>query len=298
VKAAGGGGGIGMVRVDDLSQLVKAATSCSERGAAAFGDARVYLERYLERPRHIEVQVLCAGRGRGWAFGERECSVQRRHQKLIEETPSPASFLARPGARQRLLLAALHLVSSQEYVGLATVEFIVDQKGVAYFLECNPRLQVEHGITEMVFDVDLVELQLRVTSGEAIELPAERTPVGHAIEVRLYAEDPERNFMPQPGLLEEFSFPAQDASFRVDTGFRAGDTITPHYDPLLAKVLVHGATRAEAIERLSAALSQTSIALSGKTGPKRTNLPLLQRVVSGEAFRSGEYTTHLLQESS
>ncbi|MEO8178378.1 MAG: biotin carboxylase N-terminal domain-containing protein [Deltaproteobacteria bacterium] len=298
VKAAGGGGGIGMVRVDDLSQLAKAAASCSERGASAFGDARVYLERYLERPRHIEVQILCAGRGRGWAFGERECSVQRRHQKLIEETPSPAAFLALPGARQRLSLAALHLVSSQEYVGLATVEFIVDQNGVAYFLECNPRLQVEHGITEMVFGVDLVELQLRVTSGESLELPTERTPEGHAIEVRLYAEDPDRGFIPQPGLLEEFSFPAQDTSFRVDTGFRAGDTITPHYDPLLAKVLVHGQTRAEALERLLAGLSQTRVALSGKTGPKRTNLPLLQRVAGGKAFRSGEYTTHLLQESA
>jgi acetyl/propionyl-CoA carboxylase alpha subunit len=298
VKAAGGGGGIGMVRVDDFSQLAKAAASCSERGAAAFGDPRVYLERYLERPRHIEVQILCAGRGRGWAFGERECSVQRRHQKLIEETPSPAAFLERSDARQRLALAALHLVSSQPYVGLATVEFIVDQNGVPYFLECNPRLQVEHGITEMVFGVDLVELQLRVTSGEPLDLPAERTPEGHAIEVRLYAEDPDRGFIPQPGLLEEFSFPAQDASFRVDTGFRAGDTITPHYDPLLAKVLVHGPTRVEAIERLIAGLSQTRVALTGKTGAKRTNLPLLQRVASGDAFRSGEYTTHLLQESA
>lgn len=298
VKAAGGGGGIGMVRVNEFAQLAQAATSCSERGAAAFGDPRVYLERYLERPRHIEVQILCAGRGRGWAFGERECSVQRRHQKLIEETPSPAAFLARPGARQRLALAALHLVSSQEYVGLATVEFIVDQSGVPYFLEVNPRLQVEHGVSEMVFGIDLVELQLRVTCGESLELSAERTPAGHAIEVRIYAEDPERGFIPQPGLLEEFSFPAQDASFRVDTGFRARDTITPHYDPLLAKVLVHGATRTEAIERLLAGLGQTRIALSGKTGPKRTNLALLQRVAAGDAFRSGEYTTHLLQESA
>jgi acetyl-CoA carboxylase biotin carboxylase subunit/3-methylcrotonyl-CoA carboxylase alpha subunit len=295
VKAAGGGGGIGMVRVDDFAQLAQAATTCSERGAAAFGNPRVYLERYLERPRHIEVQILCAGRGRGWAFGERECSVQRRHQKLIEESPSPAAFLAQRGARQRLWLSALELVSSQPYVGLATVEFIVDQQGVPYFLEVNPRLQVEHGISELVFGVDLVELQLRVTSGEEIELP-ELSSVGHAIEVRLYAEDPERAFMPQPGLLEEFSFPTQDASFRVDTGFRAGDTITPHYDPLLAKVMAHGATRHDAIERLLAGLRETRVTLTGKTGPKRTNLPLMLQVAGGDKFRSGDYTTHLLEE--
>lgn len=296
VKAAGGGGGIGMVRVDDLAQLAKAATTCSERGAAAFGDPRVYLERYLERPRHIEVQILCAGKGRGWALGERECSVQRRHQKLIEECPSPARFLDQPGARQQLWQAALELVSSQDYVGLATVEFIVDSSGIPYFLEVNPRLQVEHGITELVRNVDLVELQLRVASGEPVSLPPEIPAQGHAIEVRLYAEDPERGFLPQPGQLQEFSFPSGDASFRVDTGFRAGDTITPHYDPLLAKVMAHGATREQAIERLLAGLGETRIELQGKTGAKRTNLPLMARVAGGAAFRSGEYTTHLLEE--
>jgi acetyl-CoA carboxylase biotin carboxylase subunit/3-methylcrotonyl-CoA carboxylase alpha subunit len=296
VKAAGGGGGIGMVRVDDFDQLAKAAATCSERGGAAFGDARVYLERYLERPRHIEVQILCAGKGRGWTFGERECSVQRRHQKLIEESPSPAAFLGQRGARQRLWLAGLELVSSQPYVGLATVEFIVDQSGVPYFLEVNPRLQVEHGVTEMVFGVDLVELQLCVASGEEIALAPDRAPVGHAIEVRLYAEDPERGFLPQPGLLKEFSFPEQSESFRVDTGFRAGDTITQHYDPLLAKVLAHGATRQDAIERLLDALRRTRLELTGKTGPKRTNLELMLRVLDSARFRSGDYTTHLLEE--
>ncbi|MEY2936113.1 MAG: hypothetical protein RL033_6862, partial [Pseudomonadota bacterium] len=285
------------LRVEDFAQLVKAATTCSERGAAAFGDPRVYLERYLQRPRHIEVQILCAGKGRGWALGERECSVQRRHQKLIEECPSPARFFDEPGARQRLWQAALELVSSQPYVGLATVEFIVDGSGIPYFLEVNPRLQVEHGITELVRNIDLVELQLRVASGESLTLPEELPAQGHAIEVRLYAEDPERGFMPQPGELEEFSFPATDASFRVDTGFRAGDTITPYYDPLLAKVMAHGATRELAIERLLTGLGQTRIALRGKTGAKRTNLPLMVRVAGGDAFRSGEYTTHLLEES-
>jgi len=296
VKAAGGGGGIGMLRVNDFAQLSAAASSCSERGAAAFGDPRVYLERYLERPRHIEVQVLCAGPGRAWALGERECSVQRRHQKLIEEAPSPADALAQSGARERLHEAALKLVSSQAYVGLATVEFIVDQAGVPYFLEVNPRLQVEHGITELVLGIDLVELQLRATAGDAIVLPPDLSVRGSAIEVRLYAEDPERGFLPQPGLLEEFSFPPSDASFRVDTGFRQGDSITPHYDPLLAKVMAHGATRQEAMERLLAGLSATRLTLRGKTGPKRSNLELMQRVLQSPMFRSGQYNTHLLEE--
>jgi acetyl-CoA carboxylase biotin carboxylase subunit/3-methylcrotonyl-CoA carboxylase alpha subunit len=219
VKAAGGGGGIGMLRVDDWAALGAAASTCSERGRAAFGDPRVYLERYLERPRHIEVQVLCAGRGRGWTFGERECSVQRRHQKLIEESPSPAAFLNDTDARARLWKSALDLVGSQPYVGLATVEFIVDQAGTPYFLEVNPRLQVEHGVTELTYGIDLVELQLRAAAGDAIELPA-RAPEGHAVEVRLYAEDPERGFLPQPGQLERFRFPNGDATLRVDTGFR------------------------------------------------------------------------------
>jgi len=151
-------------------------------------------------------------------------------------------------------------------------------------------------VTEMVFGVDLVELQLCVASGEEIAMAPDRAPVGHAIEVRLYAEDPERGFLPQPGLLEEFSFPEQNERFRVDTGFRAGDTITQHYDPLLAKVLAHGTTRQDAIERLLDALRRTRIKLTGKTGPKRSNLELMLRVIDGAKFRSGDYTTHLLEE--
>jgi 3-methylcrotonyl-CoA carboxylase alpha subunit len=296
VKAAGGGGGIGMLQIDDFSQLAAATTTCSERGRAAFGDARVYLERYLEAPRHIEVQVLCTGLGRGWTFGERECSVQRRHQKLVEESPSPAAFLDTPGARERLHAAALRLVASQPYVGLATVEFIVDRTGVAYFLEVNPRLQVEHGVTEMVWGMDLVELQLRASAGDPIEIGDDVTARGHAVEVRLYAEDPDRGFLPQPGLLERFRFPEASSHLRVETGFREGDTITPHYDPLLAKLLAHGSTRTEAIERLLRGLRATELSLRGKTGPKRTNLALLVRVLENASFRAGDYSTHLLQD--
>jgi acetyl/propionyl-CoA carboxylase alpha subunit len=295
VKAAGGGGGIGMMRVDAWEELAARAQTCSERGLAAFGDARVYLERYLDRPRHIEVQVVSAGPGKAWALGERECSVQRRHQKLIEEAPSPAAFLAAPNARDALLRSALELIEAQSYVGLATVEFIVDASGTPYFLEVNPRLQVEHGITEMIFGVDLVELQLACVAGELASPPNIR-PSGHAVEVRLYAEDPERGFMPQPGLLERFRFPEPSSSFRVDTGFREGDAVTAHYDPLLAKVMASGSSRSDAIARLAAALDASEIRLQGKTGPKRSNQALMLELLRSDAFGSGDYTTHLVEE--
>jgi 3-methylcrotonyl-CoA carboxylase alpha subunit len=298
VKAAGGGGGIGMLRVDRIEDLGRAVASCAQRGQSAFGNAKVYLERYLERPRHIEVQVVCAGRDQAWAVGERECSVQRRHQKLIEECPSPASFLERPGARAALLEDALRIVRSQDYVGLATVEFVVDAAGTPYFLEVNPRLQVEHGITELVFGVDLVELQLLATAGDPISVPPTRSANGHAVEVRLYAEDPDRGFIPQPGVLERFSFPAQAPDFRVDTGYRAGDIVTQHYDPLLAKVMAHGPTRPAAIARLLQGLEATDIQLTGKTGPKRSNLELMKQLLGNPAFVSGEYTTHLVEEAA
>ena len=297
VKAAGGGGGIGMLRVDRAEDLARAVATCSQRGQAAFNNPKVYLERYLERPRHIEVQVVVAGPGRAWAVGERECSVQRRHQKLIEETPSPASFLSRPGARERLLAAAVDVVSAQPYVGLATVEFVVDASDTPYFLEVNPRLQVEHGITELVFGVDLVELQLLATAGDPIASPPPASGRGHAVEVRLYAEDPDRGFIPQPGVLERFEFPAEGPDFRIDTGLRAGDTITPYYDPLLAKVMAFGATRPLAIERLRAGLSASQVAISGKTGPKRSNLELMIELLDNPSFVSGNYTTHLVEEA-
>jgi 3-methylcrotonyl-CoA carboxylase alpha subunit len=296
VKAAGGGGGIGMLRVDRAEDLARAVATCSQRGQAAFNNGKVYIERYLDRPRHIEVQVVAAGAGRAWAVGERECSVQRRHQKLIEETPSPAAFLARPGARERLHASAVDIVNAQAYVGLATVEFIVDAQGDPYFLEVNPRLQVEHGITELVFGLDLVELQLLATAGDPIASAPPPSGRGHAVEVRLYAEDPERGFIPQPGVLGGFEFPPESPDFRVDTGLRAGDAITSHYDPLLAKVMAYGASRSEAIARLLAGLRQSRVAIAGKTGPKRCNLELMQRLLDCPEFVSGDYTTHLVDD--
>jgi acetyl-CoA carboxylase biotin carboxylase subunit/3-methylcrotonyl-CoA carboxylase alpha subunit len=297
VKAAGGGGGIGMLRVDRAEDLARAVATCAQRGQAAFNNAKVYVERYLERPRHIEVQVVAAGPGRIWAVGERECSVQRRHQKLIEEAPSPAAFLSRPGAREQLHEAAVRIIAAQSYVGLATVEFVVDGAGIPYFLEVNPRLQVEHGITELVFGLDLVELQLLAVAGDPISPPVQPGR-GHAVEVRLYAEDPERGFIPQPGTLERFSFPPLKAEFRVDTGLRAGDIVTPHYDPLLAKVMAHGSTRQQAIDRLLHGLSQADVQLTGKTGPKRSNLGLMKELLVNPAFTSGQYTTHLVEDVS
>jgi 3-methylcrotonyl-CoA carboxylase alpha subunit len=297
VKAAGGGGGIGMLKVDAPEALAAAVTTCSQRGAAAFGNGRVYLERYMDRPRHIEVQVLVAGSGQAWSLGERECSVQRRHQKLIEETPSPAAFLeGSRAARSELAQAAISLVTATPYVGLATVEFVVDGSGKPYFLEVNPRLQVEHGITELVYGVDLVEHQLRAVAGDPVELEDSLSALGHAVEVRVYAEDPARGFMPQPGTLERFRFPEAGSDFRVDTGFREGESITPHYDPLLAKVMARGATRREAIARLEAGLAAADVKLQGKTGPRQTNLELLRGLLSSAAFRSGQYTTHLVSE--
>jgi acetyl/propionyl-CoA carboxylase alpha subunit len=297
VKAAGGGGGIGMLRVERVEDLARAVATCSQRGQAAFNNPRVYLERYLERPRHIEVQVVSAGPGQIWALGERECSVQRRHQKLIEETPSPAAFLARAGARAKLLDSAIRIIGAQTYVGLATVEFVVDDAGIPYFLEVNPRLQVEHGITEQVFGVDLVELQLLAVAGDPIAEPPIGPGRGHALEVRLYAEDPERGFIPQPGTLERFGFPPETPEFRIDTGFRVGDVVTPHYDPLLAKVMAHGPTRQEAIDRLLHGLKQSDVQLVGKTGPKRSNLAFMRELLDHPSFTSGQYTTHLVEDA-
>ncbi len=205
VKAVGGGGGIGMQVVREEAGLERALKSCADRGKASFADARVYLERYVGEPRHIEVQVFCDAHGNAYALGERECSLQRRHQKILEESPSPASFFAGEageGRRQALFAAALRVVNHVGYRGAGTCEFIADEKGELYFLEVNARLQVEHPVTEMVTGLDLVELQLRVAAGEALPDLSRLVPRGHAIEVRVYAEDPSKGFIPKPGSID------------------------------------------------------------------------------------------------
>jgi acetyl-CoA carboxylase biotin carboxylase subunit/3-methylcrotonyl-CoA carboxylase alpha subunit len=299
IKAAAGGGGIGMQIVRQLGDLERAAQSCADRGAQAFGDGRIYLERYLEQPRHIEVQVFCDAFGNAVAFGERECSVQRRHQKIIEESPSPAGFFTGPdGAarRQALWAAALSVVRAADCRGAGTVEFVANAAGELFFLEVNARLQVEHPVTELVTGLDLVELQLIVAAGQPLPATAlAPTLSGHAIEVRLYAEDPAKGFLPQPGRLEQVEFPSGLPGIRIDSGVVAGQEITPYYDPMLAKIAAHGETREQALERLLTALGQTKVALVGPKGPRATNLAFLQKVLGSAEFRSGTYDTGLAE---
>ncbi len=295
VKAAGGGGGIGMQIVEDPSKLARAVTACSDRGRSAFADARVYLERYIRSPRHIEVQVLCDAHGNAVALGERECSVQRRHQKIVEESPSPAGFFAGPEGekrRQDLLDSAVRIVKSVGYLGAGTVEFVASPEGELFFLEVNARLQVEHCVTEMVTGLDLVEQQIRVANGDRLApevlIPTKK---GHSIEARVYAEDPAKKFAPQPGHLKTLRWPAGADDLRIETGVTEGLDVTPYYDPLLAKVVAYGADRAAAIARLDKALAETTIELVGPAGPSQTNLSFLRKVLAAPAFAEGQYDT-------
>lgn len=297
LKTAGGGGGIGLQIVHRPEDLERAARSSSDRGRSAFGDERVYLERYVTSPRHIEVQVFCDAHGNAVALGERECSVQRRHQKVVEESLSPASFFAGDeGAarRQRLYDAALRVVRAADYRGAGTVEFIADGDGNLWFLEVNARLQVEHPVTEMITGLDLVEWQIRVARGEPLPTTT-FAPRGHAVEVRLYAEDPAKKFAPQPGKLARLVWPEATDDLRVETGFEQGNDITPYYDPLIAKLVAHGPDRAAAIARLDQALAATQLELVGPRGPASSNLAYLRQVLADARFASGQYDTTLAE---
>lgn len=295
VKAAGGGGGIGMQIVEDLAKLPRALQACSDRGKSAFGDARVYLERYLRGPRHIEVQVLCDTYGDAVALGERECSVQRRHQKIIEETPSPAWFFqgaAGEDKRRDLFDQALRVVRHVGYVGAGTVEFVASGEGEIFFLEVNARLQVEHCVTEMVTGIDLVEQQIRIAAGLPLAPPIlEPTRTGHAIEARVYAEDPAKKFAPQPGRIEQLVWPDATEDLRIETGVEQGSEVTPFYDPMIAKIVAHGSDRQAAIARLDKALAETTLSLVGAVGPAATNIDFLRKVLASEAFALGAYDT-------
>jgi acetyl/propionyl-CoA carboxylase alpha subunit len=293
VKAVGGGGGIGMQVVQEEAGIERALKSCSDRGKASFSDARVYLERYVAQPRHIEVQVFADTHGNAYALGERECSVQRRHQKIVEESPSAAAFFdgAEGEARRRALHeAALRVVKKVGYVGAGTCEFIADDQGNLYFLEVNARLQVEHPVTEMVTGLDLVELQLRVAAGEALPDLSSVKPVGHAIEARVYAEDPAKGFIPKPGPIDELVWAGgagevQSRGLRVESGVRAGNKVTPFYDPMIAKVVAWGETRAAAIAELDRALAGTTVA------PCVTNLAFLRKLLASDEFKAARYDT-------
>ncbi|MBN8224042.1 MAG: acetyl-CoA carboxylase biotin carboxylase subunit, partial [Xanthomonadales bacterium] len=286
VKAAHGGGGKGMRVVHRLEDFVPALESCQREARNAFGRDRVLLERYVSTPRHIEIQVFGDAHGRVIHLNERECSAQRRYQKVLEESPSP--FLT-PALRTAMGEAAVAAARAIGYVNAGTVEFIVDGDGNFYFMEINTRLQVEHPVTERVTGLDLVEWQLRVAAGQPLPLAQEQVPQrGHAIEVRLYAEDPDAGFLPASGTLRALELPAADAHVRVDAGVEAGDTVTVHYDPMIAKLIVHDADRPRALARLREALARCHVA-----GTK-TNLAFLEALARHPAVVEGTIDTGYL----
>ncbi|MGH3288212.1 MAG: acetyl-CoA carboxylase biotin carboxylase subunit, partial [Streptosporangiaceae bacterium] len=285
VKAAFGGGGRGMRLVTDPAQLDEAVQSARREAAAAFGDGTVFGERYVPDPRHVEVQILGDAHGDVVHLFERECSIQRRYQKIVEESPSPA---VDGELRQRLTAAAVTAGRAAGYTGAGTVEFVLDRDGSFYFLEINTRLQVEHPVTEAVTGLDLVELQLRVAEGEPLPPEVREAAItGHAIEVRLYAEDVPSGFLPVTGTLHRFSIPS-GPGLRVDTGYADGSIVSPHYDAMLAKVIAHGRTRADAARRLARALRTAQI--HGLT----TNRDLLVAILREPEFLAGATDTGYL----
>jgi acetyl-CoA carboxylase, biotin carboxylase subunit len=286
VKASAGGGGIGMQKVDTPDQLAAAVQTAKQRAQAAFGDSAVFLERFLDGPRHVEIQVIADQHGAAIHLGERECSVQRRHQKVIEES---ASCALTPALRQRMCAAALLVARTIGYVNAGTVEFLVDARRNFYFLEMTPRLQVEHPITEMRTGLDLVRMQLRIAAGDKLGVAQEQVQFnGHAIEMRVYAEDPYR-MLPSPGTITEYQEPHGDG-VRVDGWVRSGTKVSHLYDPLIAKLVVHGATRGQAVERALHAVD--SYRIEGL----KTNLALHRHVLRSAPFRSGDYTTQILEQ--
>ena len=285
VKASAGGGGIGMQKVDTPEQLAAAVQTARQRAQQAFGDGAVFLERFLDGPRHVEVQVLADGDGHTIHLGERECSVQRRHQKVIEES---ASCALDDELRGRMTAAAVLVARTIGYVNAGTVEFLVDAQRNFYFLEMNTRLQVEHPVTEMRTGVDLVRLQLRIAGGRPLDLAQGDVRFdGHAVEMRVYAEDPYR-MLPSPGTITAYAEPSGEG-VRVDGWVSSGTQVTHLYDPLLAKLIVHAPTRDQAIERAVNALDDYRI-----EGVK-TNIELHRHVLRSQPFRSGDYTTQVLQ---
>jgi acetyl-CoA carboxylase biotin carboxylase subunit len=287
VKAAAGGGGIGMGAAADEAGLRAAFETARSRAERFFGSPEILLERFVERARHVEVQILGLADGRVLALGERDCSVQRRHQKVAEETPSPG---VSAGLRERMLAAAVQAGEAVGYRGAGTVECLVDTgAGSFVFLEMNTRLQVEHPVTELVTGIDLVEQQFLVAAGEPPSFdPASVTLSGHALELRVYAEDPVR-FLPGPGTITEWEEPV-GPGVRVDSGYQAGNTVTPFYDPLLAKLCVHGADREQALGR-----ARDAVAAFRVTGPK-TNLPFHADLLASPDFTNGSYDTSLVSK--
>lgn len=292
LKASAGGGGKGMRVVEKSADFAAALASCKREAASSFGNDRVLIEKYLLRPRHVEVQVFADKLGGAVYLFDRDCSVQRRHQKVLEEAPAPG--LA-DEVRRAMGEAAVAAARAVNYVGAGTVEFIMTQDGQFYFMEMNTRLQVEHPVTEMVTRLDLVEWQLKVAAGEPLPLTQQELKVdGHAIEARIYAENPSRGFLPSTGTLKHLRMPQADqftinGTVRIDSGVREGDTITPFYDPMIAKLIVHGRDRADALALMARALRDFEV-----VGP-HTNVEFLQRIVASEPFSTADLDTGLIE---
>jgi acetyl-CoA carboxylase biotin carboxylase subunit len=289
LKAAGGGGGIGMARVAAAEELAGAFASAGRRAQASFGASALYLERYLERPRHVEVQIFGDAHGRVVHLHERECSIQRRHQKVVEESPAPRLADA---TRRGLTAAAVRGAASIGYTNAGTLEFLVDERGQHYFLEMNTRLQVEHAVTEEVTGLDLVVEQLRVAAGEPLRWRQDQIATrGASIEVRVYAEDADKGFLPSPGTIQRLALPDGDG-IRVESGVEAGSVVSVHYDPLLFKLIVRGQSRDEAVARMASALGRCHVE------GVRTNLAFLGRVIASDPFRRGEVHTQLVEQGA
>ncbi len=284
LKAEAGGGGRGMRIVKDEAALEDQFSTASEEALKAFGDGTLYLEKYLVEPRHVEFQVFGDRHGRVIHLGERECSIQRRHQKLVEESPSPALT---PALREEMGSAAVRLAERVGYHNAGTVEFLLDLDGSFYFMEMNTRIQVEHPVTEMVSGVDLIKLQLEVAAGGKLEIPSGLTARGHAIECRINAEDPER-FVPSPGRIVTFH-PPGGPGIRLDTHAYEDYVVPPYYDSLIAKLIAHGRDRAEAIERMARALE--FFVVEGI----QTSIPLHRRIMQDRSFRKGDFSTRFME---
>ncbi|MDD5249215.1 MAG: acetyl/propionyl/methylcrotonyl-CoA carboxylase subunit alpha [Rhodocyclaceae bacterium] len=287
IKAAAGGGGKGMRAVSQSADFLAALASCRREAQASFGDDHVLIEKYLQRPRHIEIQVFGDTHGNVVYLFERDCSVQRRHQKVLEEAPAPGMTAERRAAMGK---AAVDAAKAVGYVGAGTVEFIANQDGTFYFMEMNTRLQVEHPVTEMITGLDLVEWQLRVAAGEPLPLAQEQLAIrGHALEARIYAEDPDKGFLPSTGKLVHLAPPEETLHVRVDSGVEQGDEISPHYDPMLAKLIVWDETRERACSRMLQALAQYRIV------GVANNVGFLSRLVACPAFAHADLDTGLIE---
>ena len=287
IKASAGGGGKGMRAVWQQADFADALAGAKREAKSAFGDDRVLLERYLIKPRHVEIQVFADSHGNAVHLFERDCSIQRRHQKVLEEAPAPGMS---PALREKMGKAAVAAAQAIGYVGAGTVEFLLDEDGSFYFMEMNTRLQVEHPVTEMITGQDLVEWQLRVAGGDPLPLRQKELVIGgHAIEARIYAEDPSRDFLPSIGRLSHLRTPAENAHVRIDTGVREGDEVSIHYDPMVAKLIVWDTDRAGALRRLKSALAEYQVV--GVT----TNIGFLSQVAAHPAFAAGDFDTGFIE---